>query len=177
MLIFRHAEMKDMDDIMRVVGEAQRFMSTLNIDQWQDGYPERETLEADVALRRLCLLEDGGRAAAFAALLTEPEPIYDAIDGAWAVPGPYLTIHRMALDDAHRGRGLAGEIVARAVTIAHENGCAAIRADTHPGNVAMRRFLEKRGFVYRGIVRYEVKKGDPTRVAYEKDLRNCSVPL
>ena len=173
MLNIRRAEPGDLDDIMRVVGEAQRFMSTLNIDQWQDGYPERETLMEDIGLRRLYVIDDGGRVAAFAALLSEPEPIYDAIEGAWAVPGPYLTIHRMAMDDAHRGRGLAGEIVARAVELARKNGCAALRADTHTGNVAMRRFLEKRGFVYRGTVRYEVKKGDPLRVAYEKDLRDC----
>ena len=173
MPIFRRAEARDLDDIMRVVAEAQRFMSTLNIDQWQDGYPERETLLEDIELRRLYIIEDGGRVAAFAALLTEPEPIYDDIDGAWAVPGPYLTIHRMAMDDAHRSRGLAAEIVAHAVSIAKENGCAALRADTHTGNVAMRRFLEKRGFVYRGTVYYAVKKGDPIRVAYEKDLRDC----
>lgn len=173
MQIFRRAGMDDLNDIMRVVGEAQRFMKTLNIDQWQDGYPERETLAEDIALGRLYVIEDGGRVAAFAALLLEPEPIYDTIDGAWAVPGPYLTIHRMALDDGHRGRGLAGAIVARAAAMARENGCAALRADTHSGNAAMRRFLEKTGFVFRGTVLYTVKKGDPLRVAYEKDLRDC----
>ena len=95
---------------------------------------------------------------------------YDDIDGAWAIPGPYLTIHRMAMDNAHRGQGLAGQIIANAIELARQNGCAALRVDTHTGNRAMRRFLEKQGFVYRGTVLYTVKKGDPVRVAYERGI-------
>ena len=40
--------------------------------------------------------------------------------------------------------------------------------DTHRGNLAMRRFLEKNGFTECGIVYYITKAGDPVRVAYEK---------
>ena len=170
MLNFRRAELCDMADIMRVVAEARRFMRTLDIDQWQDGYPEREVLEQDIGLRRLYAIEDAGRVAAIAALLLTPEPIYDAIDGAWAHTGPYLTIHRMALDDAHRGRGPATMLIEQAEALARANGCDSLRADTHTGNRAMRRFLEKQGFVFRGTVLYAVKKGDPVRVAYEKTL-------
>ena len=171
MLNFRKATLADMDDIMRAVGEAQAFMKTLEIDQWQDGYPEREILERDVGIGQLYVIEDEGTIAAFAALSLEPEAVYDAIDGAWHTGGPYLTIHRMAMDDAHRGMGLAPRIIAHAEDIARANGCAAIRVDTHTGNRAMRRFLEKQGFTYCGTVLYTVKKGDPLRVAYDRPLR------
>lgn len=169
-MIFRRAAMADMDDVMRAVGEAQAFMKAQGLDQWQDGYPEREILERDIALDQLYVIEDEGRVAAFAALSLQPEAAYEDIDGAWAIPGKYLTIHRMAMDDEHRGRGLAGEILARAVEIARAQGCAAIRADTHADNRAMRRFLERHGFEYRGIVRYDVHAGDPFRVAYERGV-------
>lgn len=167
MRTFRRATLADLDDVMRVVAEAQAFMRTLNIDQWQDGYPEREILGRDVEIGQLYVVEDDGAIAAFAALSLEPEPIYDAIDGAWTLPGPYLTVHRMALDDAHRGGGIAREIIARAFDIARRNGRTVVRADTHPGNRAMRRFLEKQGFTQCGTVRYPVTGGDPLRVAYE----------
>ncbi len=165
---FRRAEARDMDEIMRVVHEAQAFMRTLEIDQWQDGYPEPEILLADIAIGQLYVFAEDERVHAVAALSLEPEPVYGEIEDAWQGKGPYLTIHRMATDDAARGRGLAARMLGQAERIAAEHGCGAVRVDTHTGNAAMRRFLEKHGFVYRGIVHYYVKKGDPVRVAYEK---------
>ena len=177
MLRFRKAQTADLPDILRAVREAQAFMRTLNIDQWQDGYPDAAVLTEDIEIGQLYVFaEDAlpagalGSIAAFAALSLLPEPVYDAIDGAWRIPGPYLTVHRTALDDVHRGGGLAAEIIGHAVAIARAAGCASVRADTHPGNLAMRRFLEKQGFALRGTVQYLVKKGDPLRVAYEKAL-------
>ena len=169
-MVFRRAAAADLPDIMRAVGEAQAFMRTLGIDQWQDGYPEPETLLNDIRLGQLYIYEDAGRVAAFAALSQAAEPVYDDIDGAWLTAGPYLTLHRMALDDAHRGGGLAAGMVRRAEALARECGCVSLRVDTHTGNRAMRRFLEKQGFRHCGTVCYAVKKGDPLRVAYEKPL-------
>ncbi len=170
--LFRRARVEDIDEIMRVVSEARAFMRGLGIDQWQDGYPERELLLEDIEIGQLYVFEEHGRVRAMAALSLLPEPVYDAIDGAWRTgPGErYLTIHRMALDDASRGKGLAGAMALEAERLARENGCASVRADTHRGNAAMRRFLQKRGFENCGLVCYSVKTGDPLRVAYEKHL-------
>ena len=66
------------------------------------------------------------------------------------------------------GGGLAGRMLEQALRIALESDCVSVRVDTHRGNAAMRRFLEKSGFVQCGLVRYAVKAGDPVRVAYEK---------
>ena len=167
----RRAEMRDLIDIMRVVREAQAFMRTLDIDQWQDGYPGEDILRRDIVIGQLYVIEDGGSIAAFAALSLLPELIYDTIDGAWRAPGKYLTIHRMAIDDAHRGGGSAAQILDKAYRLARENQCDCVRADTHRGNRAMRRFLEKNGFALCGEVSYPVDAGDPIRVAYD-----CIVP-
>ena len=167
---FRRATEGDLDGIMGVIREAQAFMRTLEIDQWQDGYPQREILLEDIELGQLYVFAEGEAVCAVAALSLLPEPVYDGIDGAWINGGAYLTIHRMALDDAHRGGGLAARMLERAVEIAAGNDRASVRVDTHPGNKAMRRFLEKNGFVHCGTVYYHVKRGDPQRVAYEKLL-------
>ena len=52
MLTFRRAEARDLPGIMRVIHEAQAFMRTLNIDQWQDGYPDEAILRADIAMNQ-----------------------------------------------------------------------------------------------------------------------------
>ena len=167
---FRRATAADIDDILRLIGEARAFIGALGIDQWQDGYPDRETLLRDVALDQLYVFAEAGRVAAVAALSLLPEPAYDGLNGRWGVEGRYLTIHRMALDDDHRGGGLAAALLDQAERIARENGCGALRIDTHQGNAAMRRFVEKHGFLYRGEVLYPMKAGDPVRLAYEKPL-------
>lgn len=171
MLTFRRAEACDLPDIMRVIHEAQAFMRTLNIDQWQDGYPEEAILRADIAMGQAYVIAAGqDRIAAVAVLSMQPEPAYSNINGAWRTQGSYLTIHRMAVDDMHRGAGAAREILDNALRLARENNLPALRVDTHRGNIAMRRFLEKNGFVLCGEVSYAVQAGDPLRAAYDKLL-------
>ena len=168
MIVFRPAEARDLPDIMRLIHEAQAFMRGFGIDLWQDGYPGEDQLLRDIEIGQLFVYADGNAIAAVAALSLLPEPAYDDLEGEWLQSGAYLTVHRMALDDAHRGAGLAGQMLYEAVRRARANGCASVRVDTHRGNRAMRRFLEKNGFAFCGLVRYEVRRGDPLRAAYEK---------
>ena len=168
MLTFRKAVPGDLPGMLALVRQAQAFMATLNIDQWQDGYPSEEILAEDIRLGRIYVYDDDGAVASISMLTGEPEPIYENLDGKWLSDKPYLTIHRMALDDAHRHSGLAAGIVEHAIEMAKELNLSSVRADTHRGNKAMRRFLEKNGFIECGLVVYEVDAGDPVRVAYER---------
>ena len=172
MLNYRPARMGDLADIMRLIHEAQAFMRTLDIDQWQDGYPSEAIIRSDIEIGQAFVYADdeAQKVASIAIFSLLPEPIYDALDGEWKTVGPYLTIHRMALDDEHRGSGVAGDMLRMAVEMAKRENMASVRADTHRGNKAMRRFLEKNGFVYCGEVTYPVDAGDPIRVAYELTL-------
>ena len=167
---FRKATPADLAGIMDVVHQAQAFIAGKGIDQWQDGYPSEALLAEDIRIGRAYVFDDGGSVASIAVLTAEPEPVYDAIEGAWHTGAPYLTIHRMALGDAHRHSGLAGEILKNAVDMARSMHLSAVRADTHRGNAAMRRFLEKSGFQPCGIVAYPGTGGDPLRAAYDLAL-------
>ena len=164
---FRKAVPADLAGIMAVIHQAQAFIAGQGIEQWQDGYPSESLLAEDVRAGRAYVFDDCGTIASIAVLTAEPEPAYDAIDGAWHTGAPYLTIHRMAIGDAHRHTGLAAGILQNAVAMARESGLAAVRADTHRGNRAMRRFLEKSGFAECGLVVYQTAAGDPLRVAYD----------
>ncbi len=168
MMVFRKAQPGDLPGIMNLVHQAQAFMATLGIDQWQDGYPSADVLAEDIRMQRLYVFDDEGAIASISMMTAEPEPIYDTLDGTWQTSGPYLTIHRMALDDAHRHSGLAAKIMEQAAILAKAQDLGSIRIDTHRGNKAMRRFLEKNGFACCGEVTYPGMTGDPIRVAYEK---------
>ncbi len=170
MISHRPAEARDLDAVMDVVAQARRAIARLGIDQWQDGYPEREVIEADIARGIGYVFENEGAIAGYLALAPSPEPVYERIDGAWLANGEYLTVHRSCASDACRGRGLGAAMLAFAEELARSRGVASVRADTHRGNAVMRHLLEKRGFTYCGTVAYDVTAGDPLRAAYEKSV-------
>lgn len=170
MLNFRKAAPEDLPGILTVVSQARAFMASLGIDQWQDGYPSSEILSEDIRVGRAYVHDGGGAIASICVLTSEHEPVYDAIDGAWHVCEPCMTLHRMAVDDAHRHSGLAADILKNVLDLARRQGLRGLRADTHRENVAMRRFLEKNGFQFCGVVSYPVQAGDPLRAAYDRAL-------
>lgn len=168
MLTFRKAVPEDLPGMLALVEQARAYIAAQGIDQWQDGYPSEDILAEDIREGRMYVYDDDGSVASITVMISEPEPVYDTLEGAWQTDGPYLTVHRMAVDDAHRHSGLAAKIIEHAVDTAKKLGLSAVRGDTHRGNMVMRRFLEKNGFHECGLVTYEMKAGDPLRVAYER---------
>ena len=166
----RQAEPRDRYAILAVVAHARAAIRALGIDQWQDGYPEPEVIEADIAGGIGHVFEADGQIAGYMALSAAPEAVYAHIDGAWQCEGPYLTVHRMCIDDGFRGTGLSVNMFAFAQESAKAGGFASVRADTHRGNIVMQKLMRKCGFVHCGTVVYKVTAGDPLRVAYEKRI-------
>ena len=168
--IIRPAESRDLDAIIAVVANARAAIRALGIDQWQDGYPEPEIIAADIAAGIGHIFKMNGRIAGYLALANGIEPIYNHIDGAWRTEGPYLTVHRMCVDDGFRGTGLSGRMLAHAEETARRMRLGSVRADTHRGNVVMQKLLARHGYRRCGEVVYEVTAGDPIRIAYEKRI-------
>lgn len=165
-MTIRYAEKKDLDRIMQILADARESIGRLGIDQWQYGYPTRESVKEDISLKRGYVVLDGEEVCATFALMIHGEPTYKKIYcGAWIGDGEYLAIHKIAIDSSHRGTGLAGEIVEYIMNYARELGYVSVRVDTHHGNVPMRKMLEKNGFEYCGTI--HLLDGQP-RVAYEK---------
>jgi len=171
MIQARPAEMRDLNDIITLIAHARAAIARLGIDQWQDGYPEPEVLCADIESGIGYVFEVDGKIAGYMVPLADPEPIYNQLQHEWLQnDAPYLTVHRMAIDDGFRGTGLSMEMFAFAEGLARKKDLVSVRADTHTGNLAMRGLLAKCGYSYCGDVRYPVTAGDPIRVAYEKIL-------
>ena len=159
------------DQIMALISGAQRRMAEIQIDQWQDGYPDRAQIESDIRAGAARAFMEDTRLAGYAALVTGIEPAYEALRGKWLLPGAkYASIHRMAMNDGCSGRGLGAQVIDALLREAAQGGCDSVRADTHRGNFPMRRLLERNGFIACGECEYE-STGDPVRVAYEKILK------
>lgn len=92
------------------------------------------------------------------------EPAYGAIDGAWLTGGDYVVLHRLAVADGEKGRGVAAEFMRRTEALARGRGVGSFRVDTNFDNRYMLRMLERLRFAYCGKIIYE--SGE--RLAFEK---------
>lgn len=164
--MIRRATYDDLDTILSIVRSAQLSLRELGIDQWQDGYPTAEVIRADIDAGVGYVSCYGELVVGYAAIITTGEEAYRQIEELWRYKGDYVAVHRLCVDGEHRRCGVALKLMSYAVQVAHEARCRAFRIDTHRGNIRMLSMLQKQGFEYVGIVRYE--SGE--RVAYELNL-------
>ena len=170
-MTIRTTKAADLDALLALFAEARSTIAALGIDQWQNGYPSREVIEADMqsGTSYAVLDENGTLCATFVLVLHEPT--YDRIEGGAWLTGDglhsYVAMHRVAVSVARRGQGIPDEIVAFASAYAARLGRPSLRIDTHEGNRPMRRMLEKRGFLPCGTIYLE---SGEARVGYEKRL-------
>lgn len=129
--------------------------------EMQETQEMRETQAAKAAAAQA-----QGNVVAYGAVVFDGEPAYDAIEGAWLTDGDYVVLHRMAVADGEKGRGVATEFMRRVEAMACGRGTGSMRVDTNFDNRYMLRMLGRLGFVYCGKVRY--RSGE--RLAFEKTL-------
>ncbi len=170
MITVRRAYDCDIDNVMAVIRSAQKYLKSQGIDQWQDGYPNREAIEADIKNAEAYVLSDGSDVAGYFAIYTIPEPVYDHIeDGCWlSYSGNFAAMHRVCISQDYRGQGLAHMIYDYAEKRSSELGRDSLRVDTHHDNKIMRHMAESHGFRACGTVYYP---GNLKRIAFEKLLK------
>lgn len=178
MTAFRHSTPDDMEEIMEITERARTFLRSQGLDQWQKGYPDRQTFLSDTATGLGYVLEEEGHIAAVCAVTFTEDASYGEIyGGQWLTQNrdgkapAYAAIHRMAVNASLRGRGYAGRLLEEVAALARESGMDSIRIDTHKGNLPMQRALEKSGFARCGTIFLKggAEDGDP-RIAFEKLL-------
>lgn len=156
------AELGMLPEIEEIYAGARRFMrETGNLEQWGNSYPGREILEEDIADSRLYSCVDEGKVIAVFYYKFGEDPTYREIfSGAWKNDLPYAVIHRVAVGDSARGKGVIGAIFDFA-----SQKCPNLKIDTHKDNIPMQKALAKHGFEYCGIIK--LANGDP-RLAFQR---------
>jgi GNAT superfamily N-acetyltransferase len=167
-LEFRKSEKADISYIMDIIKHATSYFKEKGIPQWQNGYPNIETISRDVENSNSYVLVKEGKIAGTAVISFDGEKTYDSIyDGQWLSDKPYAVIHRIAVDSSLKGQGLASIIIAEADKLCLQYNVHSLKVDTHEKNMSMQSLLKKNGFKRCGIIYLEDKS---RRVAFEKVL-------
>lgn len=167
---FRKAEKKDVENILEIIDMGREYLKSQGIDQWQNCYPNKEVIEADIEAGVAYVSEIESKLSGYMAIIFEEEPSYHEIfEGKWLSDNPYSTIHRIALDTSFRGQNLSAKMIEFAEKLTIENGYSSMRIDTHDDNKVMQKLISKSGYTYCGII-YVADKSP--RLAYEKIIKN-----
>jgi RimJ/RimL family protein N-acetyltransferase len=165
---FRRSVEADINNIMNIINQAQAYFKENGINQWQNNYPNVETITNDIANKNSYVLVKDNNVIATAAVSFDGEKTYDSIyQGEWISNKEYAVIHRIAVDNTCKGLGLSSEIIKSVEQLCLNKGVYSIKVDTHKENLSMQRLLEKNKFQYCGIIYLEDKN---ERIAFEKTL-------
>lgn len=167
-LHFRNANQEQLNIALDMIEQGRTYLKNQGIDQWQNGYPNAESIQQDIDNQKGYFLTDGEHDLAYLCMDFSGEPAYNDIKGAWLTDdnAQYMVIHRLAFHESYRGKGLATTVFQLAGEFCKEHGVNSIRVDTDSDNKIMQHTLKKAGFTYCGTIWFA--GGD--KVAFEKVL-------
>ena len=157
----------EVDTIMQVIEGAKKCLAEAGSTQWQNGYPNTDTIIEDIISGQAYVALEEGELLAYAAVTKSPEKAYEAIyDGNWeGRESEYLVFHRIAVASDVQGQGVAQTFLEGLI---EGFDYLDFRSDTHAKNKAMQHIFEKLGFKQVGKVPV-----DGERLAYQKIKSNA----
>ncbi len=164
--VIRRAHSHEMQTVLDILLTGKKALAEAGVDQWQGNYPTVELIESDIAKSESYLLFVDSKPVATFVFTDLPDEAYEK-SGAYKLPPPYTSLHRVAVLPHTKGSGIGGMIVKYCVEKSHEMGIAGLRCDTHADNKSMRRMMIKNGFIDRGAIK--LSDGSP-RIAYEREV-------
>lgn len=165
---FRKAITQEIPQIWAIIQKAIQRRKADGSKQWQDGYPNEESIQKDVENEVGFVLTDGENIIGYSAVLINDEPEYANIEGKWLTDGDFVVYHRVAIAEEYLGKGFAKMMIENIHQYAIENSIYSVRADTNFDNHAMLKIFNDLGYSYCGEVYF---RGSARR-AFEKMLLN-----
>jgi ribosomal protein S18 acetylase RimI-like enzyme len=164
----RLAVLEDLPALMALMRRVVPLMIAAGNLQWDETYPNEAVFQRDIDQEQLWIADAGTSLAGIAAITTDQEPDYAQV--GWDIDERAIIVHRLAVDPAFRGAGVARTLMQRAEEIAAERGITILRVDTNTQNQATQRLFPKLGYQLAGEISLKMKPG-LRFFCYEKRLQ------
>jgi GNAT superfamily N-acetyltransferase len=164
-MILRKANLSEAPVIWTILQQAIAQRKRDGSTQWQNGYPNEESVQEDITNGYAYVLLENEVIVAYAAIIFGIEP---AIQGKWLTNGDYVVVHRVATSEAVKGKGIATRLFKMIEDLCLQQKVYSIKVDTNFDNVPMLKIMDKLSYTYCG----EVFFNNAPRKAYEKVLAN-----
>lgn len=165
----RQSKYEDIEKIMLIINQAKKYFIDEEIFQWSTEYPNNNTIKNDIDKNAsFVVIDEGNIVATFAFIVGEDECYKNIYEGQWLTNDIYATIHRLAIDNSYKRKGIGDKIIQYSQECCINNNIKSLRIDTHRLNIPMTKLIEKNKFSYCGIIKTEYSSN---RIAYEKVLK------
>ena len=125
-------------------------------------------LSYEDSIDKTLYIEDNDKIIATIYISFEEDEDYKNIyEGKWISEGDYCVIHRIALDNTYKGKGIFKNLIKQVEQMCINKNINTIKVDTHEDNLNMQNALKKNGFKYCGVVYVE---GGEKRIAFERNF-------
>lgn len=144
-MIYVEAQISDSDEIFSLYQLAILDMNQKGIDQWDEIYPNKETLEKDILHDEMLISKINGEIVAVIVVNQNQDMEY--IDGNWKNSGPKTAvIHRMCVKPNFQGRGIATKTMNYVENNLKSNEYNDIRLDAFSKNPYAIKLYKKLGY-------------------------------
>jgi GNAT superfamily N-acetyltransferase len=161
-----------LDAAWDIIARCRTALREGGILQWDDLYPTREIVAADIAGGRLYVLTSAGRPQAVVTVDATQDDEYATVP--WTSAEPALVVHRLCVDPAAQGHGLGRLLMEHVEAHAAHHRFASIRLDAYSGNPPALALYRRRGYREAGQLFF------PRRAlpfyCFERDVRPRSGP-
>ena len=163
----RLAGKTDLNGVMALFQRVIPILRASGNNQWDASYPSLSILARDLEDGQLWLAEEAGQLVGVAAISTEQPPEY--ADTGLDINESAIVVHRLAVDPAFRGAGVASALLLHAEDIARNRGIAVLRVDTSKLNEAAQRLFGRFQYRLAGEIELSFRPGMEV-LCYEKRL-------
>lgn len=152
----RKATIADLPAVEQIFKRAIQRLYHDGIFQWDDGYPDRNTLTRDIERESMYLLMMAAHIVAVFVINREYEQVYES--GRWQDENAtFAVVHRLCVHPDFQNLGLGTRAMRAAESLLKSQGIESIRLDAFSKNTASVKFYEKLGYVQVGEV--HLKRG------------------
>ena len=166
-MTIRPATTADIPALISLVRRIVPLMREAGNFQWDNEYPNETVFGQDIEKGQLWVADIAGQLAGVAALTEDQEPEYAQV--GFDPSQRAVVTHRLAVDPAFRGKGVAAALLAQAEQLALQRGISFLRIDTNSQNEATQKLFPKLGYRYAGEITLSFRPG-LRFLAYEKKL-------
>jgi GNAT superfamily N-acetyltransferase len=164
-MTIRPATSADIPALLDLIKRVVPLMNKAGNFQWDEHYPNETVFSNDIAKQQLWIALVDNQLAGLAALTEDQEPEYAQV--GFDLSERAIVPHRLAVDPAFQGKGVAAALLNQAEQLALDRGIASLRVDTNSENQATQRLFPKLGYQYVGEITLGFRPG-LRFLAYEK---------
>jgi GNAT superfamily N-acetyltransferase len=151
----------EIDAILALTKACGKHMRDNGIDQWDENYPDYDSLLNDIKTETLFAYREGDAILGIIVLNESQDEEYSAMNWSTNDDDRNIVVHRLAVHPEHQGKGIARSIMDFAERWAADNNFDAIRLDTFSRNPRNQKFYTNRGYTELGSVYLKYKKDHP----------------